>query len=219
MHTPRSFARVVLLVFACGCAGTSPAERSSVQPTPPRPAPPPPVTECLRGPTPTAPPIPPNAATDERLVKILAFDCIKAEDIQQGEQPADAMRISKWMAGGPSGATWNANDLLCFADVETSCEQGQLSSVLRVGQRRVAEQKTAVGRAGSQQIQLTASERAWRPGLDQDKGSRGQPFRIAVFSLLIEAACKKPIEVEPGSAVFGDSADSSAFVAGFASGE
>ncbi len=149
----------------------------------------------------------------------MLFDCSKAEDVQEGVKPPDTARISKWMAGGPGGATWNATDLLCFADIETPCEQGQLSSVLRVGQRRVADQKTVIERAGSQRVLLSASERDWKNGLDADKPKRGQPFRTAVFSLLIEVSCSKPMEVGPGEAVFGESADSSAFVAGFASGE
>lgn len=186
-------ARVVLLAFVCGCAGTPSAGRCSVDSKPP-----------------------PNAASDARMLRISTFDCIKAEDAQQG---ADAARVSKWNAGGPGGANWNATDLLCFADIETSCERGQLTSSLRVGQHRVAKQTTAIDRAGPLHIQLTAPERAWTSGLDADKPGRGHFFRTAVFSLLVEATCTQPTEVGPGEASFGDSADSSAFVAGFANGE
>jgi hypothetical protein len=212
--------RILLLAFACGCAGTPSTGRCSVDPKPPQPTPSP-AADCQQLPVraSTPPPSAPSGPADQRIVKILAFDCIKAEDVQAGVQPADAIRISKWMAGGPGGASWNATDLLCFADIKTSCEQGHLSSTLRVGQRRVATQKTAITLSGPVHIRLSASERAWTTGFDVDKGERGRSFRTAVFSLLTEVSCTKPVEVAPGDAVFGQSADSSAFVAGFASGE
>jgi hypothetical protein len=153
-------AGVLLLAFAWGCAGTPSAGRCTLDPKPPQPTPPP-AADCERVPAPKSPALaaPPSFATDGRMVKIVTFDCIKAEDAQEGAQPADTLRISKWTAGGPGGATWNATDLLCFADIETSCDQGELSSALRVGQRRVADQKTAIAQAGSMRIQLSASER------------------------------------------------------------
>ena len=216
----KATARILLLAFACGCAGTPSAGRCSIDSKPPPPTPPP-ATDCqqVRAPVSPATDPSPSAATDRRMVKIVTFDCIKAEDVEEGVQPADTMRISTWMAGGPGGATWNATDLSCFVDIETSCEQGQLLSTLRVGQRRVASQKTAIAKTGPLHIQLSASERAWTVGFDLDKTGRGRPFRTAVFSLMIEVSCTKPVEVVPGDAIFGESADSSAFVAGFASGE
>jgi hypothetical protein len=211
---------ILFLAVACGCAGTPSAGRCRVDPSPPKPTCPP-AAECARVPgvAPPATTTPPHAGSNDRIVRISTFDCSKAEDFQEGAPPTDAIRISKWMAGGPGGATWNATDLLCFADVETTCAEGQLSSSLRVGQHLVADHKTAIAQPGPQHIQLTASERTWRAGLDIDKAGRGPLFRTAVFSFVTEIACTKPVEVAPGTAVFGESADSSAFVAGFANGE
>ena len=212
-------ARVLLVVGLCGCATTPPAQRCAVASTPPQPTPPP-ANECQRDVSPVSR-IPSTEGSHKaaRFLRITLFDCSKAEDIEEGAQPADSSRISKWMAGGPGGAAWNATDLLCFAEVNTACEQGELSSILRVGQRRVAEQKTAIAHAGPQPIQLSAPERVWKSGLDPAAPARSRPFRTAVFSLLTEVSCSKPLEVSPGDATFDDSADSSAFVAGFASGE
>lgn len=212
-------AGVVLLAFVWGCAGTPSAARCSVHPE--LPPTPPPAADCQPpiAPVQTPAATPPNAASDARMLTISTFDCIKAEQAQEATEPADAARVSKWNAGGPGGANWNVTDLLCFADIETSCERGQLTSALRVGQHRVTKQTTAIDHAGPYHIRLTAPERAWRSGLDADKPGLGHFFRTAVFSLLVEASCTQPIEVAAGQAAFGYSADSSAFVAGFASGE
>lgn len=215
----RAVGSLLLALALSGCAGAGSAGRCAVDSKPPQ-APPPPATECTRGnEVPAQMPGTTNTPTPTSYVQIVLFDCSKAEDVEGGLHMDDSNRISKWMAGGPAGAAWNVSDVVCFADVETTCEEGELASALHVGQRRVAKQKTRITRSGSQHIQLSATERAWRAGMDATKPDPSVPYRTAVFSLLTSITCTKPVEVAPDLGPFHGTADSRAFVAGFAEGE
>ena len=153
-----------------------------------------------------------------RGVEITEFDCAKAEDFPPGRQTGTPQRLSQWQAGGPSGASWNATNLKCFADVRAQCARGELRAQLLIGQRAAVGNTFAITVSGPQRIELDVPERTWRRELDAARKPE-LPYRTALFTLRVEVSCQEPEAHDPVADRYTDVADVRSFVGGFASGE
>ena len=170
-------------------------------------------------PTPTHEIIQPkaNMKVESRQLEIREFDCFKAEDEVAGVQPPQTL-LSKWAAGGPNGASWNATELVCFADVSTNCSHGELRSVLQIGSRQMVARDQPVNERAPQRVRIPVTEQDWRRSLDRPR-TPALPYRTAMFVLRAECTCLAPEEFSPGTYSYREVSDVRAFVAGFAAGE
>ena len=168
---------------------------------------------------PVATPTPPSSSAAQRSIEIRSFDCVKVEDTPDvGAQPTEHVLLSRWAAGGPAGASWNASDLTCFASVYADCTEGELTTTLTVGTHRVGSTTASITQHGLQQVTLAVPERSWRRGLDPVR-KPPLPHRTALFVLRVEGSCRSPATFGPGDFPYREVSDVHAFVAGFASGE
>ena len=165
----------------------------------------------------------PRATTDQRPVRIAAFDCEKYPPLPGQPEPkglvSPTLGIRGWHGGGPDGANWNVDDLRCTAQVTTACRDGRLLLTARIGRSVVMEKELPL--AGDEWINadFVIPEKTWRRYLDEARRQAPrQPFRTAVFRLLAEINCRSP-EIAPGQIRFGDLSSEDTFVAGFADGE
>jgi hypothetical protein len=209
-------ARVCVLLaiaasWACSRAPAQDGRRNQNQPERPAPVP----TQPAPAPR-TAPPVP--AAPPTRSVEITEFDCSKQEDSGADRQPQASQLLSQWRAGGPSGASWNASDLKCYASVRAACASGRLRAQLLIGQREATERTLVITASGPQRVEFDVSERSWRLGLDPVR-KPALPYRTALFTLRVEVTCQEPEAFSPAGDRYVDVADVRSFVAGFASGE
>jgi hypothetical protein len=173
------------------------------------------------------PPPPPDASS--RTVKIVYFEC--AENAKESESEAlsktspnkpieKGKRLSRWEAGGPAGASWNAGDLYCPSEVAVQCAKGKVHLELRIGRALVDARTLPVSPKGKIVSSFLVKEQSWRRNLDEPSSAyRQSQIKTAIIRLGVILTCELPEKVFPGGAAHDDFAADVAFVAGFASGE
>jgi hypothetical protein len=143
-------------------------------------------------------------------VRIVRFDCVKAEDLEPGADFLWSQGIASWSRGGPGGATWNAGKLRCAVEIQTDCSRGEADVELRIGGAL----------AGAQQLAFDVAAEQWQRHLDQSSPLTERfPYRTATFSAAATAGCKTPEALGPSEGPRLEFADDSHFTAGFADGE
>jgi hypothetical protein len=177
-----------------------------------------PVSEAA-APKPAAPSAAP-AADNQRLVQIERFDCVKAEDQQEPKDFPWAQGVSRWAAGGPGGAAWNADRLWCAVELRTGCTQGFADVELRIGGALSGARQAKIDRAGVQRVTFEVTADQWRKRFDQSSElTKRFSYRTATFSALTIASCESPEKLGPSDGPHLEFADSRHFTAGFAGGE
>jgi hypothetical protein len=195
------------------------------------------VSACGRSPPPeaTAPPAAPpvaaaaaSAATNvagkpdntNRLVQITRFDCVKAEERDDPNAFPWAQGLSRWAAGGPGGATWNAGNLDCAVEFQTRCTQGVADVELRIGAGLAGTRQAKIEHAGLTQVLVILSADQWRKRFDQSSPlTKRFSYRTATFSAAVIASCEAPETLGPSNGPRLEFSDDRHFSAGFASGE
>lgn len=161
-----------------------------------------------------------DAGSQQRLVRINRFDCVKAENRQGAEDFVWAQGLSHWSDGGPGGAAWNASKLYCAIEFQPACSKGAADIELRVGGALVGTQHAAISHDGLQSIGLTLDASQWMPHLDQIGAATKQfPYRTATFSASIIATCELPAKFGPSTGPRLEFADDRHLTIGFANGE
>jgi hypothetical protein len=192
---------LVLALLLTGCGDSS-------TPTPPLPAKPP------AG----APSAAPRDTT--RLVRIVRFDCVKADDLEPGADFPWSQGIAAWSRGGPGGAVWNAARLRCAVEIQTDCGDGEVDVELRIGGALAGTQHAAIDRAGAHQLTFEVMAEQWELHFDQSSPLTERfSYRTATFSAAATAACKTPEPFGPSEGPRLGFADDRHFTAGFAGGE
>lgn len=208
---------LLLAVVACVSCSQAPAQEGRA-PAPPQQSVVLPPTSIVQEP-PSLPKLAPAAEPKTtRTVEITEFDCSKQEDFQPGASPQASQLLSRWRAGGPSGASWNATDLKCVTLVHAQCARGELRFELLIGQRAVAQNVLAINTPGLQRAEFEVLERTWRRELDAPR-KPALPYRTALLTMRAEVNCQEPEVFSPATDRYLDVADVRTFVAGFASGE
>lgn len=161
------------------------------------------------------------------LLTIEYFDCAeldgKAPTIlgDSDQEIPQNLAISSWAAGGPGGATWNADALHCRSWANTRCDTGELRWEIRVGTVLVVQKRTAIRSAGIQPgvaFKLTASD--WGENFDQlPLNDPPPPYRTALIRARAILVCEAPIRTEPGLWPHREIVAERSIVAGFAGGE
>jgi hypothetical protein len=160
-------------------------------------------------------------------IRITYFEC--ADEAKEPEPrtkrapgaPVDkGKRLSRWEAGGPAGASWNAGDLYCPVAIEVECTKGRVQIELRVGRALAETRSLRLSGSRKTAASLLVKEEFWRRNLDDLSSSyRKIPIRTAIVRLGVILTCESPVQVYPGTGDHEDFAADASFVAGFASGE
>ena len=131
-------------------------------------------------------------------VAIETFDCFPANP--DGAETAGAPGLSTWKAGGPSGAAWNAEALVCKATVRTNCDDGQILSELRIGKATVVSTTLPV-RQHAVEWRAPLKRKQWEKNLDEPSSKtsgKRLPYRTGAFRLTATLTCRSPYELGPG---------------------
>ena len=145
----------------------------------------------------------PAASVEEAPISLESFDCFAVDGAPGATAAPEGPGLSTWKAGGPAGAAWNANALVCIASAHSSCADGQITAELRVGKAILATTTSPV-RQHAVEWRLPVKRKQWEKQLDEATGP---------------AARRAPYELGPGIGPRAEFAADRMFVAGFAYGE
>lgn len=160
------------------------------------------------------------AESQQRLVRITRFDCVKAENNNGAQEFPWAQGLSHWPDGGPGGAAWNASKLYCAVEFQPKCTKGSADIELRVGGTLIGTRHATISHDGLQLLGLDLDASQWTKHLDQSSPVTKQfPYRTATFSASIIAACELPEKFGPSLGPRLEFADDRHFTIGFANGE
>ncbi len=194
----------------CATPSSSASEPASSIPTPPGTDIPPPTPS----PTSTAPGT--VGTSNSSAPKVESFDCWKVDEATPPSCDTEAevsgteagQSLRDWKGGGPHGASWNAFQLQCSAQLSTPCEGGSL--VFRIGQH-VVHQLALQPKLSHQSCSFPVAYETLSKHLDQPgTGDAEAIYSTAMLRVELTQVCGDP----PMPSVARD-----AFVAGFSDGE
>ena len=125
--------------------------------------------------------------------------------------------MDAWKGGGPGGANWNAFELRCRGDIQTTCAQGEVQVEIHVGSKRLTRRSLPL-KAGAAQVRELLSMERWWDHLDAET-PKGPHYRTGVFRLTATLTCAAPDRADLATRGFAEVVAWRAFVAGFAGGE
>ena len=162
----------------------------------------------------------PVPSVEEASISLESFDCFAVDGAPGAAAAPEGPGLSTWKAGGPAGAAWNANALVCIAAAHSSCADGEIIAEFRVGKAIVATTTSPV-RQHAVEWRFPVKRKQWEKQLDDAAGpaARRAPYRTAIFRLTVTLTCRAPYQLAPGLGPRAEFAADRMFVAGFAYGE